>query len=73
MKDEHSSIQKAEFSLDGQRWRGVFPTDGIADSKNEHYELVIDGELSERGLVVRATDAMNNVATGHVDPPVRRR
>ena len=73
VRDDHSPIQRAEFSLDGQRWRGVFPTDGIADSKDEHYELVLDGELSERGLVLRATDSMNNVATSHVDPPSRRR
>jgi hypothetical protein len=73
VRDDHSPVQRAEFSLDGQRWRGVFPTDGIADSKDEHYELVVDGELSERGLVLRATDSMNNVATSHVDPPPRRR
>jgi sugar lactone lactonase YvrE len=72
VRDDHSPVQRAEFSVDGQRWRGIFPKDGIADSKDEHFELVVEGELSERGLVVRATDAMNNVATGHVDPPARR-
>ena len=36
IKDDHSPIQRAEFSQDGGvRWRGVFPTDGIADSKSE--------------------------------------
>lgn len=72
VNDDHSPIQRVEFSLDGQRWRGVFPTDGVADSKSEHYELTLDGELSERGLVLRATDSMNNVATGYVPRPVRR-
>ncbi len=71
-KDDHSPIQKVEFSLDGQRWRAVFPKDGVADSKEEHYELVLDGELGERGMILRASDAMNNVATGHVDRPARR-
>ena len=70
--DDHSPIQRVEFSLDGQRWRGVFPTDGVADSKTEHYEVTLDGELSDRGLVLRATDSMNNVATGYVPRPVRR-
>jgi sugar lactone lactonase YvrE len=70
--DDHSPIQRVEFSLDGQRWRALFPKDGVADSKSEHYELVIDGELSERGLILRASDTMNNVVTGHVDPPRRR-
>ena len=72
-KDDHSPIQRVEFSLDGQRWRALFPKDGVADSKDEHYELVLDGELGERGLILRASDAMNNVATGHVERPARGR
>jgi hypothetical protein len=72
-KDDYSPVQRAEFSQDGgQRWLGVFPKDGIADSKDEHYELVIDGELGERGLTLRANDGMNNVATAHVDAPRKR-
>jgi hypothetical protein len=69
VKDDHSPIQRVEFSQDGQRWRGVFPVDGIADSREEHYELPVDGELDARGLTLRASDTMNNVATAHVDGP----
>ncbi|HEV8347168.1 MAG TPA: hypothetical protein VGQ16_11365 [Vicinamibacterales bacterium] len=69
VKDDHSPIQRVEFSQDGQRWRGVFPVDGIADSRDEHYELAIDGELGGRGVTLRASDTMNNVATMHVDAP----
>ncbi len=72
VKDDHSPVQRVEFSQDGQRWRGVFPVDGIADSKNEHYELSIDGELTELGVTLRASDAMNNVSTAHVDAPAKR-
>jgi hypothetical protein len=72
VKDDHSPILRVEFSQDGQRWRAVFPVDGIADSPNEHYELAVDGELGDRGLTLRATDSMNNVSTAHVDPPARR-
>ena len=72
VKDDHSPIHRVEFTQDGQRWRGVFPADGIADSRNEHYELVVDGELGDRGLTLRASDSMNNVATAHVDAPSRR-
>jgi hypothetical protein len=70
--DDHSPIQRVEFSQDGQQWRGAFPADGLADSRSEHYELAIEGELSERGLSMRATDSMNNVGTVHVDRPVAR-
>jgi hypothetical protein len=73
VKDDHSPIRGVEFSQDGQRWRSVFPVDGIADSREEHYELPVDGELGDRGLTLRASDSMNNVATTHVDPPSRRR
>ena len=71
--DDHSPIQRVEFSEDGQRWRRVFPTDGIADSRHEHYELVVDGMLTERGLTLRAADLMNNVEASHVDAPAAHR
>jgi hypothetical protein len=51
----------------------VFPVDGIADSRQEHYELAIDGEIGERGLTLRASDSMNNVATAQVGAPSSRR
>jgi sugar lactone lactonase YvrE len=69
VKDDHSPVQHVEFSQDGQRWRGVFPVDGIADSREEHYQLAVDGELGDRGLTLRASDSMNNVETIHVDAP----
>jgi hypothetical protein len=69
VRDDHSPIQRVEFSQDGRQWRGVFPADGIADSLLERYELSVDGTLTERGLTLRTTDAMNNVETAHVDPP----
>jgi hypothetical protein len=67
--DDHSPIQHVEWSDDGQQWRAVFPTDGIADSRQEHYELTIDGGIGPRGVTIRATDSMNNVATRQVDAP----
>jgi hypothetical protein len=72
VKDDHSAISRVEFSSDGQQWRGIFPTDGVADSRSEHYEIVVDGELGDLGVALRASDVMNNVANGHVDRPARR-
>jgi hypothetical protein len=72
VRDDHSAIQRAEYSQNGTEWRGVFPVDGIADSKSERYEVTIDGELGDRGLTIRASDAMNNVSTAHVDEPRRK-
>lgn len=70
--DDHSPIQRVEGSQDGQRWRPVFPSDGIADSRTEHYEMLLDGPLGPLGLSIRATDAMNNVATTQIDAPRSR-
>jgi hypothetical protein len=70
--DDHSPIRRVECSEDGQVWRAVFPVDGIADSRSERYDVTLDGPLGPRGLTIRATDAMNNVATTQVDAPRSR-
>ena len=67
--DADSPIGRVEFSQDGKQWRAVSPADGLADSTQEHYEIAIDGELSDRGLIVRAADTMNNVTTAQAEPP----
>jgi hypothetical protein len=65
--DADSAISRVEFSRDGGlRWTAVFPVDGIADSRTEHYELVVDGLLGESGITIRAFDSMNNADTTHV-------
>jgi len=70
--DDHSPIQKAESSSDGRTWALVFPRDGIADSKTERYEVIVQGPIGPRGLSLRVTDAMNNVATTLVEAPGAR-
>jgi SMP-30/Gluconolactonase/LRE-like region len=65
--DDHSPIQKVEWSDDGLTWRPTFPLDGIADSKSERYEVTVQGQIGARGLAIRATDAMNNVASAQVN------
>lgn len=66
VKDDSSPIQRVEISQDGQQWRGVFPVDGIADAKTEHYVVTLDGPLGPRGVTLRASDSMNNLATATV-------
>jgi len=63
VRDEQSAVQRVEYSLDASRWRVAFPIDGIADSKREEFEVTLDETDSARGVIIRATDAMNNVAT----------
>ena len=69
VRDEHSAVQKADYSLDGDRWQTIYPRDGIADSKFEEFELVLEGEAAARGVILRATDALNNVASARGEAP----
>jgi hypothetical protein len=72
--DADSSVARVEYSRDGGlRWTAIFPTDGIADSKTERYELVVDGSIGENGITIRAFDSMNNADTTHVGAPAPAR
>ena len=46
----------------------IYPNDGIADSRLEQFELVLEGEAA-RGVMIRATDALNNIGSGRGEPP----
>jgi hypothetical protein len=64
VRDEQSAVQRVEYSLDASRWRLVYPKDGIPDSRREEFEVTLDeAEAASRSVIIRATDAMNNVAT----------
>jgi hypothetical protein len=66
--DDHSPIRSVEYSLDGMRWRSVFPVDGLADSRVERYEIRIEDGIGALGVSIRATDTMNNSAAAQVEP-----
>ena len=64
VRDDQSAVQRVEYSLDASRWRVVFPVDGIPDSKREEFEIKLDdADNGARSVIIRASDAMNNVAT----------
>jgi hypothetical protein len=67
--DDFSSVQRVEYSLEGDRWRPIYPKDGIADSPSEEFEVAVDVDTTERAVVLRAVDAMNNVSTGRAAMP----
>jgi hypothetical protein len=67
VRDDNSAVQKAEYSLDGDRWQTIYPKDGIADSRLEQFELVLDGDTGSHGVIIRASDALNNVASARGD------
>ena len=71
VRDAQSPIQRAEYSLDANRWRPVYPSDGIPDSRNEDFEIVLAKE-DIGSVIIRATDALNNTATALAESPAQR-
>jgi hypothetical protein len=61
--DASSPIQKVEYSLGGSAWKLIYPLDGLADSPDERYDIPLAAEADAGRVVVRATDAMQNVAS----------
>jgi sugar lactone lactonase YvrE len=67
-EDESSAIKKVEYSVDSGKWHVVYPTDGIADSKQESFDYSLTGfSDGVHTLVVKVTDLLNNVATARVE------
>ena len=69
VRDADSAVQKAEYSLDGDRWQVVYPRDGIADSRSEHFEVTLEGDTTAGGLIIRATDSLNNITSARGEVP----
>lgn len=66
VRDADSPITRVEYAIDSQRWQGAFAQDGILDARQERFSLRLDSSVAGRTLVVRATDAMNNVGSGEI-------
>jgi hypothetical protein len=71
VNDDQSAVQRVEYSLDASRWRLVYPKDGIPDSRREDFEVALDDTEVGRSVIIRATDAMNNVATAVAEVPLK--
>jgi hypothetical protein len=69
VSDDQSAVQRVEYSLDASRWRLVYPKDGIPDSRREEFEVTLEEGEVGRNVIIRATDAMNNVATAVAEVP----
>jgi len=65
--DETSPLKRGEYAVDSGDWNAFFPSDGIFDSRTEPFSFRVTG-LSEGGhvVLVRVTDALDNVGVGKV-------
>ena len=63
--DATSSVEKAQYSVDGGDWVLLAPVAGISDSKTESYEFTVRGlSPGEHTIAVRAYDKFENVGAG---------
>ncbi len=60
-RDAGSSIARAEWSRDGERWTGMAPEDGILDGGVERFRIPV--AAGRHVLVVRVVDRHHNRAT----------
>jgi len=62
--DAVGRIAEAQVSLDGERWRTVFPQDGIADTPRESYREEFNNLApGEHTVAVQVFDEFHNTAT----------
>jgi WD40 repeat protein len=63
-RDASSSIDRAQYSLDGGEWILVAPVSHISDAPEERYELSLSGlGAGEHTISVRAYDRFENVGS----------
>src|SRR6202166_1454473 len=63
-RDASSSVERAQYSLDGGDWILVSPAGNMSDAPEEHYELTIsDPPVGEHTIAVRAYDRSENVGS----------
>jgi hypothetical protein len=64
-RDAASSIERAQYSIDGADWILLAPVGNISDAREEHYEFSISMSLTpgEHTIAVRAYDRLENIGT----------
>jgi hypothetical protein len=63
-RDTSSSIERAQYSLDGGEWTLVSPSGGISDAPEERYEFSLSNlGPGEHTIAVRAYDKFENVGS----------
>jgi hypothetical protein len=63
-RDAGSSVERAQYSLDGGEWILISPAGNISDAPEEHYEFTISNPSAEEHTVaVRAYDRFENVGS----------
>ena len=52
VSDAQSTLERVEYTVDAERWQAAYPVDGIADEREERFDVTVAaGELAR--LVLR--------------------
>lgn len=63
-RDATSTIERAQYSIDGGDWNLLSPASAISDAPEETYEFIVSGVSSgEHTVAVRAYDRFENVGS----------
>ncbi|MGB7231324.1 MAG: hypothetical protein WBD19_06605 [Candidatus Acidiferrum sp.] len=63
-KDATSSVDRAEYSVDGGEWTLLSPVGNVSDAPEERYEFTVNGiAAGEHTVAVRAYDRFDNVGS----------
>ena len=63
VRDAQTSIDRVEYAIGGAPYQPLSPVDGVADSREEKYELTLPPGTPLSRVMIRATDVMQNTAT----------
>jgi hypothetical protein len=63
VRDAQTQIDRVEYSIGGAPYQPLSPVDGVADSREERYELILPAGTLLSRVMIRATDAMQNTST----------
>jgi hypothetical protein len=63
VRDAQTSIDHVEYAIGGGMFVPVTPVDGVADSREERFEVVLPAGTDPSRVMIRATDVMQNVGT----------
>jgi WD40 repeat protein len=76
-RDASSSIDRAQYSVDGGDWMLVAPTNGVSDAPEEHYQFSLSFAWTapstsqrEHTIAVRAYDRFENVGSAKITTTV---
>jgi hypothetical protein len=66
-RDSATSVERAQYSVDGGDWILASPVNKISDAPEEHYEISMTGlAAGEHTIAVRAFDRFENIGAAKI-------